>query len=408
MHEHDDAQAEAPALNGITVIELGDWIATPYATALLGDFGAAVVKVELPGSLVNSRQLGGFEPSDAERTPYFSVFCRNKRSVTLDFRSERGHELLLELLKKADVLVASFRPGTLERWGLGWDVLHELNPRLVLLMISAYGQTGPWRERPGFDRVAQAFSGLTYVTGSPDSPPTRAGLGVADFTTGLFGAYGVMLALFEREHSGVGQYIDHCLYESILPMLCEIPVQYQMHGVIRERTGNQYPNIYPGDAFETSDGRWVQISASGDGPFQRLAKAMNRGDLAENPKYKTLENRSLYPDELHQMVRDWVSEQSADELEKLLDEADVPACRIMSIAELMAHPQVIARENFVPFEDPAFGSIPAGRPTPRLSRTPGTLRSPGPRIGEHNEEVFAEILGLSDQVLSDLHQSGVI
>jgi len=408
MPGHDDVPSAESVLEGVTVIELGDWIATPYATSLLGDFGADVIKVEQPGSLVNSRQLGGFEPSDSERTPYFSVFCRNKRSITLDFHSERGHELLLELLKRADVLVASFRPGTLERWGIGWDVLHELNPSLVLLMISAYGQTGPWSQRPGFDRVAQAFSGLTYVTGSPDCPPTRAGLGVADFTTGLFGAYGVMMALYERTRSGVGQYVDHSLYESILPMLCEIPVQYQMHGLVRERTGNQYPNIVPGDAFKTSDERWVQISASGDGPFQRLAGAMGRSDLAENERYKSLADRALWPEELHQIVREWVAEQTVDVVEAILDQADVPACRIMSIADLMVHPQVVARENFVPFEDPAFGVLPANAPTPRLSRTPGTLRNPGPKIGQHNEAVFTEVLGLSKDEVADLGRDGVI
>jgi crotonobetainyl-CoA:carnitine CoA-transferase CaiB-like acyl-CoA transferase len=393
---------------GITVIELGDWVATPYATSLLGDFGADVIKVESPGSLLNSRKLGGFEPTDSERSPFFSVFCRNKRSITLDIRSERGHGLLLELLTRADVMVASFRPGTLESWGLGWEALHELNPSLILLMISAYGQTGPWSARPGFDRVAQAFSGLTYVTGSPDCPPTRAGLGVADFTTGLFGAYGVAMALYERQRSGQGQYIDHSLYESILPMLCEIPVQFQMHGMIRERTGNQYPDIVPGDAFRTSDDRWVQISASGDAPFQRLARAMDRLDIADDERYDSLEHRALWPEELHQIVREWVSSKTVDEVESVLDQADVPACRIMNIADLMAHPQVQARENFVPFTDPVFGVIPAGAPTPRLSRTPGSLRSPGPRIGQDNETIFTGLLGLSKDDLADLVREGVV
>jgi crotonobetainyl-CoA:carnitine CoA-transferase CaiB-like acyl-CoA transferase len=397
-----------PALDGVRVLELGDWVAGPFACGMLADFGAEVVRVEVPHAVANTRQLGGLEPEDPERSPYFAVLGRNKRSVTLDLKQERGRELLLELVRRSDAMVESFRPGSLERWGLGWDRLEVVNPRLVLLRISGYGQTGPWKERPGFDRVAQAFGGMSYLTGAPDGPPVRAGLAVADYGTGIVGALGVMLALFERERSGRGQVIDHALYETLVPMIGSGVNDYTRHGKLRGRTGNRYPGMAPGDAYQTADGAWVQISASGDVAYERLMAAIGRAELASDERYDTVPKRIQREQELVEVIGAWVRTKTADEAESELERAGVACSRMMSVADLLAHPQVEARQNLVPIPDPAFGEVWGANVIPRLSRTPGTIRHTAPRVGADNEYVYGELLGIGAEELSALGAAGVI
>lgn len=236
--------ARRSVLGGVRVVEMADWIAGPFAASLLSDFGAEVIRIDLPGKVANTRTLYGLEDIDAERSPFFAVFAHDKKSITLDVRSDAGKEVFLNLLRHSDVLIEGFRPGTMERWGIGWDTLHELNPGLVMLRISGYGQTGPWKDRPGLDRVAQAFAGASFLTGQADSPPVRCGLGFADYSTGIWGALGVMLGLFERRcNGGEGQMIDQGLYESILPMLCEVPLTWQRYGRVLSRNGNRVHGI---------------------------------------------------------------------------------------------------------------------------------------------------------------------
>jgi succinyl-CoA--D-citramalate CoA-transferase len=397
-----------PVLDGVRVLELGDWVAGPFACAILADFGAEVIRVEVPGAIANTRQLGGIEPEDPERSPYFAMLGRNKRSVTLDLKQERGRELLLDLVRRSDVVAESFRPGSLERWGLGWDRLEAANPRLVLLRISGYGQTGPWKERPGFDRVAQAFGGMTYVTGTPDGPPVRAGLAVADYGSGVVGALGVMLALFERERSGRGQVIDHGLYETLIPMLGSGINDFTRHGRLRGRTGNRYPGMAPGDAFETADGAWVQISASGDVAYQRLMAAIGRPELAGDERYDTVPKRIEREQELVDVIGAWVRGRTAAEAESELERAGVACSRVMSVADLLQHPQVQARQDLVEVPDPAFGAVWGANVIPRLSRTPGTIRQTAPRVGADNDYVYGELLGLGAEELTALAASRVI
>jgi formyl-CoA transferase len=396
-------------LDGVRVVEMADWVAGPFATSLLSDFGAEVIRIDLPGKAANTRTLYGLEDVDAERSPFFAVFAHDKKSVTLDVRSDAGKEVFLDLLRRSDVLVEGFRPGTMERWGMGWDTLHELNPGLVMLRISGYGQDGPWKDRPGLDRVAQAFAGASFLTGQADGPPVRCGLGFADYTTGIWGAFGVMLGLFERRcNGGEGQMIDQALYESILPMLCEVPLTWQRYGRVLARNGNRVHGISPGDAFETSDGAWVQISASGDVAWRRLTEAMERPDLLADPRFATSESRDEHNDVLLPVIAEWVAATTADALVERLDSVGVAASRMHRIDEVMSHPQVLARGDFIDLEDPIFGTLPAYAPMPRLSGTPGRIDRTGPRFGEHNDEVYRGLLGFDDDRMKALAASGAI
>jgi formyl-CoA transferase len=393
----------------VRVLELADWIAGPFATSILSDFGAEVIRIDLPGQVVNTRTLYGLEEADSERSPFFAIFAHDKKSVTLDVRTETGRQVLLDLVRRSDVLVEGFRPGTMERWGVGWETLHEANPGLVMLRISGYGQTGPWRDRPGLDRVAQAFAGASFLTGQPDGPPVRCGLGFADYSTGLWGALGVMLGLFERRsNGGVGQMIDQALYESILPMLCEVPLMHQRYGQIITRNGNRVHGIAPGDAFETADGAWVQISASGEVAWRRLTEAMDRPDLLADPRFATSESRDEHNHVLLPIIAGWVRAMPADELIDKLDSVGVAASRMHRIDEVMAHPQVRARGDFIDLDDPVFGRLPAYAPLPRLSATPGRINRPGPRLGEHNDEVFRGLLGFDEVRMKALADAGAI
>jgi len=383
------------ALDGIRVLEVADWIAGPYAGSLLADFGAQVIIVERPDGLSGTRQLGGLREGDADRSPYFYVFARNKQSIILDFTTEQGRNLLLRLVEQVDVVISSFRPGTLERHGLGWDDLSTRNPKVVLLEISGFGQSGPLRESAGFDRVAQAFGGLTYVTGHAEMPPTRAGFGVVDYISGLYGAFGVMVALEERRRSGRGQRIDHALYESLLPMQLDIPVRYVLDGTIHERSGNYFPGYAPGEAFKSADGAWVHVSATGDPAFRALMKAIGRDDLANASEYASMPLRDERRDELHVILRNWVGERTVDEVEGVLRPAGAAVSRIQNIQDVMSHPHVQERGDFDLFEHPQFGDVPAVAPLPKLMRTPGTIRSGGPELGANTLDVLTDLLGVS-------------
>jgi len=395
-------------LTGTRVIELADWVAGPFCASILSDFGAEVIRIDLPGQVVNTRQLQGMEPIDEERSPFFATFAHDKKSITLDVRTERGHDLFLELIEKSDVLILGFRPGTMATWNLDDDVLNERNAGLITLNISGYGQTGPLSAMPGLDRVAQAFSSGTYITGHADGPPVRSGVGYADYSTGLWGTIGILLALLERKQSDRGQSIDQGLYESVLPFLCEVPLKYQRYGEIAERSGNRVPGVSPGDAFLTSDQRWVQISASGEKQFQRLATAMNQPDLLTEPRFAEMRLRDENNDELTQIIADWVALHTAQDVEDVLAQHGVAAGRIQNIEELLAHPQVIAREDFVTIEDDVFGEMLLPNVLPRLSRTPGSIKRTGPRLGEHTEEILGGLLGKTSQEIDSLRKLGVV
>jgi formyl-CoA transferase len=398
--------AELP-LAGLRVIDVGTRIAAPFAATLLADFGAEVLKVELPGTGDFLRTIG---PFDRGVSLFWAVEGRNKKSITLDLSKPRGRELFERLVPHADAIVENFQPGTLERWGLGWERLHELNPRVVLSRASVYGQDGPYRDRPGLDRNGIAHGGLLHLTGYRDRPPVRPGLLVADYTTGLFNALAILIALHERDRggSGEGQWIDLTLYESIFRLMEHTVAAYDRLGIVRERHGNQLPNSAPLDNWETKDGATVAIVAAGDALFPRLARAMGRPELVEDPRFRTLPDRARHAGEINGIVAEWCRRHTAAEIEEVLVAAEVPVARALSIREIFEDPQYRARGDIVEVDDPALGPVKMQGIYPRFSRTPGAIRRGAPRLGEHNDEVYGDLLGISAGEIDELRREGVI
>jgi crotonobetainyl-CoA:carnitine CoA-transferase CaiB-like acyl-CoA transferase len=392
-------------LEGVRVLDLGTRIAAPFAATLLAEFGAEVYKVELPGSGDFLREIGPFV---GDYSLWWAVDNRAKKSITLDLRHPEGRELFLRLVPHVDVIVENFRPGTLEEWGLDYPRLQSLNPQLILARVSVYGQTGPYRNRPGLDRIGIAFGGLLYLTGYPDRPPVRPGILVADYLTAVFNAFGIVLALLHRVRGGSGQWIDLALYESVFRVLEYTAAAYDRLGLVRERQGNRLPNSAPLDNWETKDGQFVCIVAAGDVLFRRLAKAMGRPDLPEDPRFATLQARVAHAEEIHAIVGEWVSRHTAEEVERILVEAEVPVSRVYSIADIFADVHYRERESLITVDDPVIGPVRMQAVYPRLSETPGRVSRGAPKLGEHNDEVYGGLLQLSVAERERLRALGVI
>ena len=392
-------------LEGVRVLDLGTRIAAPFAATLLAEFGAEVYKVELPGSGDFLREIGPFV---GDYSLWWAVDNRAKKSITLDLRHPEGRELFLRLVPHVDVIVENFRPGTLEEWGLDYPRLQSLNPQLILARVSVYGQTGPYRNRPGLDRIGIAFGGLLYLTGYPDRPPVRPGILVADYLTAVFNAFGIVLALLHRARGGSGQWIDLALYESVFRVLEYTAAAYDRLGLVRERQGNRLPNSAPLDNWETKDGQFVCIVAAGDVLFRRLAKAMGRPDLPEDPRFATLQARVAHAEEIHAIVGEWVSRHTAEEVERILVEAEVPVSRVYSIADIFADVHYRERESLITVDDPVIGPVRMQAVYPRLSETPGRVSRGAPQLGEHNDEVYGGLLQLSAAERERLRALGVI
>jgi formyl-CoA transferase len=402
-----DGAADRLPLAGVRLIDVGTRIGAPFAATLLADFGAEVWKVELPGQGDFMRTIG---PFDHGYSLFWAVEGRNKKSITLDLRKSRGQELFKRLVPLADAMVENFQPGTLESWGLGYDVLETLNPRLVLTRATVYGQDGPYRDRPGLDRNGIAHGGLLYLTGYPDRPPVRPGIIISDYVTGIFNALSIMIALYERDTggSGRGQTVDLSLYESIFRLLEHTVASYDRLGVVREREGNRLRNSAPLDNWQTKDGQFVSIIAAGDGLFPRLARAMGCPELIEDARFRTLADRARHADEINGIVAAWCRERTAREIERILVAAQVPVCRAFSIRDIFADPHYAARGDIVEVDDPTIGPVKMQGVYPRLSRTPGAIRRGAPRLGEHNGEIYQGMLGIADDEMESLRQEGVI
>ena len=416
MKSRPPANATAPstvspesALKGMRVVELGTFLSAPLAATLLADFGADVIKIELPGAGDPMRTLGAFAP-DAESGYWWSNIGRNKRSVALDVRTPEGRTVLGQLLQSTDILIENFRPGTLDRWGVTSTWLRDQRPGLIVVHISGYGQDGPWRDVPGFDRNAQAFSGLTYVTGDRDSAPQQAGLPVCDFTAGLWGAFGAVTAMLGKlvHKDEVGNEIDLALYETMIPFLKDIPMRYRHEGTVTERSGNTPDYVSPGGAYMTGDREWIFVSGTGDRVFGRLMTVVGHPEMLEYPMFRHNKDRVTNRKLLDDAIRAWMEERTTDEVLEEFRKADVPAVKIQSIADLMNHPQVIARGNFIDVPDHDRGDVCLTSPVPRLSRMPGTIRWPGQRLGESTQEVLQGELNLSDETLADLRSRGIV
>lgn len=393
-------------LEGIRVLDIGTRIAAPFAAGLLADFGAEVVKIENPQGGDFMREIGPFEDG---HSLWWAVEGRGKKSITLDLRRPEGQEIFRALVPHFDVLTENFRPGTLERWNLGPEVLEEIHPGLILSRVSVHGQTGPYRDRPGLDRNGIAMGGLLHLTGEADRPPVRPGVVLSDYLTGVFNAFSVMVALYEREQkSGRGQTIDLALYGSVLRILEHTIAAYDRLGTVRGRHGNRLPNSAPLDNWETRDGAFVSLVAAGDGLFPRLARLIGREDLLEDTRFATATARVENSDEINGIVAAWCRNHTAAEIEEKAVAGDVPFARAYTAETIAADPHIAERGDLVDVEDPVVGSVRMQGVFPRLSRTPGRVRSGAPQLGAHNAEVYGELLGFDAERLAALGKDGVI
>ena len=406
----DAGATEGPGpLAGVRVVELGQLLAGPFTGRLLGDMGAEVIKVEAPGQPDPIREWG--KARYEGRSLWWPVQSRNKKCVTLNLRAERGQELLLELVKQADVLTENFRPGTLEKWNLGWERLSEANPRLVLARISGYGQTGPYAERAGFASVAEAMGGIRYINGFPDEPPPRLHISLGDSLAGMFAAQGILAALYKRDALGFGrgQVVDVSLLESSFAMLESMVPEYDRLKIVRQPQGTNLKGIAPSNIFKSRDGKWVVIAANADKVFGRLCAAMGAPELADDPRFSTHLARGEHQDEIEGKIRDWAAERDAAEIDQVLNAAGVICGPVYTIADIFEDEHFRARDMLLRHEDPEFGEYVGPGIVPKFSETPGAVRwSATWEEGSHNREVYGGLLGLSDAELEALHQEGVL
>ena len=391
-------------LSDIRVIETGSLIAGPFCGQLLADFGAEVIKVEDPAAGDPMRQWG--VKSDG-RSLSWPVIARGKKSVTCNLRTEEGQRILRELAAGADVLVENFRPGTLERWGLGYDRLSELNPGLVLVRVTGYGQDGPYAKRAGFGSIGEAMGGIRHVTGEPDRPPSRSGISLGDSLAGTFSALGTMMALHARARTGRGQVVDTAIYEAVLALMESLLPEWEIAGSRRERTGAILPGTAPSNAYPTADGADVVVGANRDTVFARLCEAMGRPELATG-EFATHEGRGRRQTELDELLAEWTRTLDADDLLERLHQAGVPAGRVYTAADMVADPHFAARQAIVRLVHPELGEFPVQNVVPRLSETPGAVRALGPELGEHNTEVYGALLGADAATLRRWSDDGVI
>lgn len=394
-------------LDDIRVLDVSSFLAGPYCSTQLAEFGAEVWKVELPRQDDALRRFGTLTDS-GDSLPWLSE-CRNKKSITLDMRTPEGAAILKRLVAQVDVMVENFQPGTLEKWGLGWETLQAINPRLVMVRISGYGQTGPYRDRPGFGRIGNAFGGLSFLAGYPDRPPVTPGSAtIPDYLTGLYGALGAMLALKARERTGRGQYVDIGLYESVFRILDELAPAYDLKGFVRKRMGPGTVNAVPHSHYPTRDGRWIAIACTNDKIYQRLADAMGTPEKGEPHNWGTLAHRERDREQVDAHVTQWTLQHDRADLLQICERAQVPCGPVYSIDEIFEDPHYAARGNIVRVADDRVGELAIPNLVPRLSDTPGRVKWLGPRKGEHNTEVYQELLGMSAGEIERLRGLGVL
>jgi crotonobetainyl-CoA:carnitine CoA-transferase CaiB-like acyl-CoA transferase len=398
------------ALDSVRVLDLATYLAAPVCATLFGEFGAEVIKVEQPRVGDDLRRLGRAAGPDAGGSYWWFVESRNKKSITCNLRDPEGQALIRRLVAESHVLTENFRPGTLERWNLGWEALSAIRRSLVMVRISAFGQTGPSRERPGFGRIAAAVGGLAYLSGYPDRPPVSPGTPtVPDYLAGVFGAVGALVALRHAERTGEGQVVDLALYEPVLRVLDDAIAVYGATGHVRERIGSGTESAVPHNHFLTRDGRWIAIACTNDRMFARLLSAMGRTELAGDPRMTTTPARLAHRAVVDDLVAGWVAARDASEALAALEAAEVPSSLVASVRDLFEDAHVRARENIVSIALPLLGRLAMPGVVPRLTLTPGRIDAAGPsRPGEHNEEIYGERLGLSREALTRLAERGVI
>ncbi len=394
-------------LQGVQVLDVATMLAAPFCASILGDFGAEVIKVEMPGSGDPFRKFGTMTETGSSLN--WLNDGRNKKSITLDLRKPEGAAILKRLVADCDIMVENFRPGTLERWGLGFAALQAIKKDLILVRISAYGQDGPYRDRPGFARIAHAFSGLAFLAGEADGPPVTPGsTSLADYISGLYGALGALLAYTARARFGIGQFVDIALYEGIFRMLDELAPAYAKSGFVRERMGADTVNVVPHSHYATRDGKWVALACSTDKMFERLATVMDRPEFLAKDRYASMAQRVAARDEVNRLVADWIGGLDRDEVMQRCLAGEVPIGPINSVADIFDDEQFKARDNLLKVQDPRAGEIVVPNVVPRLSATPGKFSTLGPDLGQHNDEIYRERLGFTAEELERWREAGVI
>jgi formyl-CoA transferase len=391
-------------LAGLKVIELGTLIAGPFCTRLLAEFGAEVIKIESPDGgdpLRNWRKL------HAGTSLWWLVQARNKKSVTADLKSRAGQEIVRRLLRDADILVENFRPGALEKWGLGWEALAQINPGLIMVRLSGYGQSGPYRDQPGFGAIGEAMGGIRFVTGYPDRPPVRAGISLGDSVAAMYGVIGALMALHAKRSSGRGQVVDVALYEAVFSLMESMLPEYDRFGFVRARTGASLPGIVPSNTYTTRDGKYLVIGANADSIFKRLMAAIGRPDLAEDANLANNEGRVKRTEELDEVIAGWAAIHDLDDALTILARAQVPSGKIYDVADIVhdAHYQARGMLEQHALADGTPLKLPGI--VPKLSHTPGSTQWLGPALGAHTDEVLAS-LGYSAEEIGELRAQGVV
>ena len=389
------------ALKGLKVVEMGHVIAGPFCGGMLGDFGAEVIKIETPGAGDGLRSMGRYKDM------HFALEGRNKKCITLNLKTEKGKEILSSILEKTDILIENYRPGVLAKLGFSWEKLQKINKRLILVSVSGYGQTGPYRLKPGYDSVGMAMGGLTYVTGFKDGAPTRPGYIIGDYVTGLFAVVGAMFALHARSVYGVGQIVDVSLYESIFRISDTMTSEYAYDGTIKGRIGNAHLATVPSGNFKTKDDKWLVLSVGNDKVFCEFAKCVERLELLENPLLDTQLNRVKQREYLEDIAKDFVLNHTLEENLNIFN-GKVPAAPVYTIEDIFNDPQYAARENIIEIDDERFGNMKMQNIFPRLSATPGKVKWTGPSIGKNNNEVYEKLLGFSEEEIEKLKIEGII
>jgi len=394
------------ALDGLRIVEIGQNVAGPFCSTLLGDFGAEVIKVEIPDIGDSLRNMGTIINNSST---WFAVEGRNKKFITINLKKKEGKEIFKNLVKVSDVIVENFRPGTLEKLGLGWEVLQKINKKLILVRISGFGQSGPYKKRYAYNRIGLAMGGLTYISGYPDREPIMIPVALSDYLSGMFAALGVMYAIYYRDvrHKNIGQIVDIGLYESVFRIMEGTVVDYALTGKVRQRTGNDHPGSIPGGHYKTKDGKWIVIAVANNRVFERFADCISMPELKKDPRYKSQPERLKHRRELDIITYKWVSEHTLDECLNAFSEK-VPISQIFSIKDIFEDPHYSARENIIAVPHKILGTIKMQNVVPKLSITPGKVKWAGLPLGEHNEQIFKGLLGLNDNEIKKLHKNKII
>ena len=392
-------------LKGLRMIEMGQLLAGPFCGQLMGDFGCEVIKIEQPNQGDPLREWGREKANG--KSLWWPVAARNKKCITLNARVPEGQEIIKTLVKQSDFLLENFRPGTMEKWNLGFDKLSEINKGIIMIRVSGYGQTGPYAPKAGYAAVGEAMGGLRYVVGDPSTPPSRVGISLGDTIAATYACMGAVMALEHRHKTGRGQVVDASIYESVLQMMESLITEYDKTGHIRERTGSILPNVAPSNVYPAKDGNFL-IAANQDSLFTRLAEVMGRPELAKDERYSSHTARGKHQAELDALIGEWTKTKTVAELTELTDKAGVASGVLFRAPEMLKDPHYKAREAIIEVQDKALGMLKMQSTFPKLSETPGSVQWTGPDLGEHNDEIYKGLLGMDDATYVDYKKRGII